>query len=127
MSDEDKEDEVSKGVSEAVGVTLSVSLAMMFTQDDKMEESAKLISAGIFTLVKNCDDPHQAIGIALACALGSALIGGSVEELTDMTRAMAEDAEHFETMRKAFHELIDSIKEDEEPDMGFAKPSNSVH
>ena len=44
-----------------------------------------------------------------------------------MTKAMAEDGEHFESMRKAFHELIDSIKEDEEPDMGFAKPSNSVH
>ena len=127
MSDEEKEDEVTKGVSEAVGVTLSVSLAMMFTQDDKVEESAKMISAGIFTLVKNCGDPQQAIGVALACALGSALIGGSVEELTDMTKAMAEDGEHFESMRKAFHELIDSIKGDEEPDMGFAKPSNSVH
>ena len=125
MSDED--DEVGKGVNEAIGVTLSVSLAMMFTQDDKVEESAKIISAGIFTLVKSCGDPHQAIGIALACALGSALIGGSVEELTDMTRAMADDSEHFESMRKAFHELIDSIKQDEEPDMGFAKPGDSVH
>ena len=66
MSNEDKEDEVSKGVNEAIGVTLSVSLAIMFTEEAKMEESAKMIRAGIFTLVKNCDNPNQAIGVALA-------------------------------------------------------------
>tara|TARA_R110000824_G_scaffold25183_2_gene87966 strand:+ start:2521 stop:2916 length:396 start_codon:yes stop_codon:yes gene_type:complete len=131
MSDEDNEDKVSKDVTEAVGVTLSVALALMFIKDDDtMEQSAKMISAGIFSLVKECNDPHQAIGIALACAVGAALLGNSVDELTDVTKMMTEDHEHFQSMRDTFHNLIESIKSGERDhgdEMSFAKPTDSVH
>jgi hypothetical protein len=118
------EDE-SGGVSVAVGTTLATALALMFTRDeDAMHESVNMISAGIFTLVKGCASPEQAIGIALACALGSALIGDAVDDLVEVTDMMAKDGEHFEQMKLAFHDIINSIQSN---DMSESKSTGTVH
>jgi len=111
-------------VKKSIEVMLASALALMFISDEEAHESVSLIAEGIFTLIKRCANPEQAVGVSLACALGAALIGDSVDELTHMAKLLGEDGENLQEMKNAFHNIIDAT---EPSSMSEAKTSGSVH
>tara|TARA_R110000765_G_scaffold137314_2_gene236783 strand:+ start:324 stop:683 length:360 start_codon:yes stop_codon:yes gene_type:complete len=114
----------SDHVKKSIEIMLASALALMFTSDEDAPESAVMIAQGIFTLVKECKNPEQAIGVALACALGAALIGDAVDDLTHMATNLGEDGENLQEMKRAFHNIINAT---EPNNMSEAKTSGSVH